>query len=187
MDVLKYVNYYWNVELYPIYQVIRTEDHYTKLLSITELKKLSCYCIITQTETNMISMVENPCMHTFYHSCKEHYIFKTTLLLNLLSWSCRDYCKSEEMRQLLMDLSKTPSEKVSDLNQMLDKSIHTGCNKFVILASNLKRENQKLLGLVAARHKFKILTTFRYNPFFFCIFYCSIFSFRSKCEKVWYN
>jgi len=88
------------------------------------------------------------------------------------------------MRQLLMELPKTPSEKVSDLNQMLDKSIHTGCNKFVILASNLKRENQKLLGLVAARHKFKILTTYRYNPFFFCIFYYSIFSFCSKCKKV---
>ncbi|XP_024867584.1 BRCA1-associated RING domain protein 1-like [Temnothorax curvispinosus] len=71
-----------------------------------------------------------------------------------------DYCKSEEMRELLMDLPNTPSEKVSDLNQMLDTSTRT-CDKFVILASNLKHENQKLLGLVAARHKFKILTTYR--------------------------
>lgn len=68
-----------------------------------------------------------------------------------------------------MDLPNTP-EKVS--NQMLDTSIHTStCDKFVILASNLKHENQKLLGLVAARHKFKILTTYRYNPFFFLYFY----------------
>ncbi|XP_011631254.1 BRCA1-associated RING domain protein 1-like [Pogonomyrmex barbatus] len=72
-----------------------------------------------------------------------------------------DYSKSEEMRQLLMDVSQPPSEKVSDLNQSLDKSFHTGCDKYVILASNLKHENQKLLGLVAARHKFKILTTYR--------------------------
>lgn len=72
------------------------------------------------------------------------------------------------MRELL-DLPKT--EKVSDLDQKLDASTHM-CDKFVILASNLKHENQKLLGLVAARHKFKILRTYRYNPFFFCIFYC---------------
>ncbi|KAG5319078.1 BARD1 protein, partial [Acromyrmex heyeri] len=72
-----------------------------------------------------------------------------------------DYCKSEKMRQLLMDLPRTPSEKVSDLNQTLDKSIRTGCDKFVILASNLKLVNQKSLRLVAARHKFKILTTYR--------------------------
>ncbi|XP_011169381.1 BRCA1-associated RING domain protein 1 isoform X2 [Solenopsis invicta] len=72
-----------------------------------------------------------------------------------------DYCKSEEMRQLLMDFPKSPSEKVSDLNETLNKSIRTGCDKFVILASNLKHENQKLLGLVAAKHRFKILTTYR--------------------------
>ncbi|XP_018358042.1 PREDICTED: BRCA1-associated RING domain protein 1-like [Trachymyrmex cornetzi] len=73
-----------------------------------------------------------------------------------------DYCgKSEKMRQLLMDLPRTPSEKVSDLNQSLDKSIRTGCDKFVVLASNLKLENQKLLRLVATRHRFKILTTYK--------------------------
>ncbi|XP_018310838.1 BRCA1-associated RING domain protein 1 isoform X2 [Mycetomoellerius zeteki] len=72
-----------------------------------------------------------------------------------------DYCKSEKMRQLLMDLPRTPSEKISDLDQTLDKSIRSRCDKFVILASNLKRENQKLLGLVAAKHKFKMLTTYR--------------------------
>jgi len=82
-----------------------------------------------------------------------------------------------------MELPKTPSEKVSDLNQMLDKSIHTGCNKFVILASNLKRENQKLLGLVAARHKFKILTTYRYNPFFFVFFIIVFFLFAVNAKK----
>ncbi|KYM98879.1 BRCA1-associated RING domain protein 1 [Cyphomyrmex costatus] len=71
-----------------------------------------------------------------------------------------DYCKSVQMRQLLMDLPKTSSERISDLNQTLDRSICTS-NKFVILASNLKRESQQLLGLVAARHKFKILTTYR--------------------------
>ncbi|XP_011879954.1 PREDICTED: BRCA1-associated RING domain protein 1-like isoform X2 [Vollenhovia emeryi] len=71
-----------------------------------------------------------------------------------------DYCKSREMRELLMDLPRTPSEKVSNLNQMLDVSTRT-CDKFVILASNLKSENQKLLSLVAARQKFKILTTYR--------------------------
>ncbi|XP_011687580.1 PREDICTED: BRCA1-associated RING domain protein 1-like [Wasmannia auropunctata] len=71
-----------------------------------------------------------------------------------------DYCKTEEMRQLLTDLS-TPAEEVSNLNQTLNKSIRTGCDKFVILASNLKHENQKMLGIVAARHKFKILKTYR--------------------------
>lgn len=75
------------------------------------------------------------------------------------------------MRQLLMDLPKIPSEKVSNLNQTLDKSIYTGCDKFVILASNLKRENQKLLSLVAAKHRFKFLTTYRYS-LFFIFFYC---------------
>lgn len=79
------------------------------------------------------------------------------------------------MRELLMDLPKILSEKVLDLNQMLDTS-HT-CDKFVILASNLKHENQKLLGLVAARHRFKILTTYRYNPFFFVFFVFFGFSF----------
>ncbi|KYM76519.1 BRCA1-associated RING domain protein 1 [Atta colombica] len=73
-----------------------------------------------------------------------------------------DYCKSEKMRQLLMDLPRTPSKKISDLNQTLDKSIlRIGCDKFVILASNLKFVNQKLLRLVAIKHKFKILSTYR--------------------------
>lgn len=75
------------------------------------------------------------------------------------------------MRQLLMDLPRTPSEKISDLDQTLDKSIRSRCDKFVILASNLKRENQKLLGLVAAKHKFKMLTTYRYIFILFIYFF----------------
>ncbi|KAL0108451.1 hypothetical protein PUN28_015179 [Cardiocondyla obscurior] len=71
------------------------------------------------------------------------------------------YSKSKEMRELLTDLSS--SEEVSDLNQTQNiscTSVPTR-DKFVILASNLKHENQKLLGLVAAKHKLKILTTYR--------------------------
>ncbi|XP_012220734.1 BRCA1-associated RING domain protein 1-like isoform X2 [Linepithema humile] len=73
-----------------------------------------------------------------------------------------DYCKSDEIRQLLMNNPQPISEKVSDLNQSLDKSsLCAKRDKFVILTSNLKHENQKLLGLIAAKHKFKILTTYR--------------------------
>ena len=89
------------------------------------------------------------------------------------------------MRQLLMDLPRTPSEKVSDLNQTLDKSIRTGCDKFVILASNLKLVNQKSLRLVAARHKFKILTTYRYIFILFRYYFIVlVFLFTRKCKRV---
>lgn len=85
------------------------------------------------------------------------------------------------MRELLMDLSNTP-KKVSNLKQTLDTSIHvtSTCDQFVILASNLKHENQKLLGLVAARHRFKILTTYRYNPIFFIYFLLFFFKLMHK-------
>lgn len=66
-----------------------------------------------------------------------------------------------------MDIPQSISDKVSELNQTLDKSsVCARCDKFVILASNLKHENQRLLGLIAAKHKFKILTTYRYFEFF---------------------
>lgn len=53
------------------------------------------------------------------------------------------------------------SEKEFDLNQTLDRSFAVGKDKLVVLASNLKSENQKMLNLVAAHHKFKVLTTDR--------------------------
>jgi len=82
------------------------------------------------------------------------------------------------MRQLLMDLPRTPSKKISDLNQTLDKSIlRTGCDKFVILASNLKFVNQKLLRLVAIKHKFKILSTYRYLFILFIYYFIILFFF----------
>ncbi|XP_072764569.1 BRCA1-associated RING domain protein 1 [Anoplolepis gracilipes] len=73
-----------------------------------------------------------------------------------------DYCKSDEMRQLLMDVQSS-SEKILDksINQTLDTSLHIRCDKFVIYASHLKHENQKLLNLIATKHKFKILTVYR--------------------------
>ncbi|KMQ96512.1 brca1-associated ring domain protein 1-like protein [Lasius niger] len=73
-----------------------------------------------------------------------------------------DYCKSDEMRQLLTNIQSS-SEKILDksINQTLDTSLHVRCDKFVIYASNLKHENQKLLSLIATKHKLKILTTYR--------------------------
>lgn len=68
------------------------------------------------------------------------------------------------MRQLLTNVQSS-SEKILDksINQTLDTSLHARCDKFVIYASNLKHENQKLLSLIATKHKLKILTTYRYN------------------------
>lgn len=68
------------------------------------------------------------------------------------------------MRQLLID-AESSSEKVLDksINQTLDTSLYVRCDKIVIYASNLKHENQKLLNLIAAKHKLKILTAYRYN------------------------
>ncbi|XP_050456122.1 BRCA1-associated RING domain protein 1-like [Cataglyphis hispanica] len=73
-----------------------------------------------------------------------------------------DYCKSEKMRQLLMDVQPS-SEKILDksINQTLNTTLHVRYDKFVIYASNLKHENQKLLGVIATKHKLKILTTYR--------------------------
>lgn len=91
-------------------------------------------------------------LYTYIHSL-EKYNLNFFLL-------CREYCKSEEMRQLLMDTPQSKSPK--DLNQSVNQSMCARGNKIVILASNLKHENQRLLGLVAAKHKLKILTTYRY-------------------------
>lgn len=75
----------------------------------------------------------------------------------------RDYCKSDEMRIILMRNYGSPysSEKASDLNQTLDRSFAVGQEKLVVLASNLKLKNQKMLNFVAAQHKFKVVTTDR--------------------------
>ncbi|XP_011144760.1 BRCA1-associated RING domain protein 1 isoform X1 [Harpegnathos saltator] len=76
-----------------------------------------------------------------------------------------DYCRPEmnEMRRILMGSQKSPllSEKSSELNHTLDRSFIVGQDKLVVLASNLKPENQKILNLVAAQHKFKVVTTDR--------------------------
>lgn len=68
------------------------------------------------------------------------------------------------MRQLLMDVQSS-SEKILDksINQTLNTTLHVRYDKFVIYASNLKHENQKLLGVIATKHKLKILTAYRYN------------------------
>lgn len=73
-----------------------------------------------------------------------------------------DYCKSDEMRQLLID-AQSSSEKILDksINQTLNTSLSIRCDKIVIYASNLKHENQKLLNLLATKHKLKILTAYR--------------------------
>lgn len=72
-----------------------------------------------------------------------------------------DYCKSDEMRQLLN--MQSSSEQILDksINQTLDTSLYVKCDKLMIYGSNLKPENQKLLCLIAAKHKLKILTTYR--------------------------
>lgn len=84
--------------------------------------------------------------------------------INLIHWLCRDYCQSQEkkeMQAVLMGVqeSQSSSGRTSDLNQTLDKSFVSGRDRLVIFASNLKPENKKLLGLAAAKHKFKISTT----------------------------
>lgn len=68
------------------------------------------------------------------------------------------------MRQLLID-AQSSSEKILDksINQTLNTSLSIRCDKIVIYASNLKHENQKLLNLLATKHKLKILTAYRYN------------------------
>jgi hypothetical protein len=75
---------------------------------------------------------------------------------------CRDYCKSEEMRQFLMDASGS-FEEISRFDEALNKSFCAGSNKFVILASHLKAENKKLLDLIATKHKLQVLTMYRYH------------------------
>lgn len=66
------------------------------------------------------------------------------------------------MQEILMGshTSSYSSEK-TDLNQTLDRSFAIGKEKLVVLASNLKPENQRALSLVAAQHKFKVLSTNR--------------------------
>jgi len=64
----------------------------------------------------------------------------------------------------------------SDLNQTDKSLLCAKCDKFVILASNLKHKNQRLLGRIAVKHKFKIFTTYRYKLYNFCIFYSIIFT-----------
>ncbi|KAH0947941.1 hypothetical protein HN011_001479 [Eciton burchellii] len=71
-----------------------------------------------------------------------------------------DYCKSEEMRQFLMDASGS-FEEISRFDEALNKSFCAGSNKFVILASHLKAENKKLLDLIATKHKLQVLTMYR--------------------------
>lgn len=67
------------------------------------------------------------------------------------------------MRKLLSVQSS--SEQILDrsINQTLDTSLYVKCDKLMIYASNLKPENQKLLNLIATKHKLKILSTYRYN------------------------
>lgn len=67
------------------------------------------------------------------------------------------------MKELLMESHKTrhSSDKALDLNQTLDRSFMAGQDKMILLASNLKPKNQEILSLVAAHHKFKVLTTDR--------------------------
>ncbi|XP_014470814.1 PREDICTED: BRCA1-associated RING domain protein 1-like isoform X2 [Dinoponera quadriceps] len=74
-----------------------------------------------------------------------------------------DYCKSDEMREILMGSHESPypSKRTPDFNQTMDKSFIMGQDKMMVLASNLRFRSRKALNLVAAQHKFKVLTAYR--------------------------
>lgn len=105
----------------------------------------------------------------------EKALFLQHIISLIISLLHRDYCKSDEMRQLLMDVSESPFKQVSHLNQTLDKSFCTGNDKFVILASHLKPENKKLLAVTAVKHKFKVFSIYRYYFWGFVCFVVLLF------------